>query len=96
MTRTIVVVNGHIEEHSTRAAIDFVRTVRLQLDLQVRRHGPGAVNGREHRRLARSITPDALRETWPEADVERVLAAASPAVPGVDAETVRAVAGTVT
>ena len=73
MGRSVVIINGGIEEHSTRAASDFVRAVTEHLDLSLERYGPRAAQGGEYRRQQRSIPPDALLETWPQADLARVL-----------------------
>jgi hypothetical protein len=67
------VIDEPVRECSTRAARDFVRTVRSRLQAEVERQGEQATQTRSYQRLERSISPDALRQTWPEADIEAVL-----------------------
>jgi hypothetical protein len=70
---TVHVIDGSVRERSTRAAKDFVRMVRGRLQAEVRRQGQQATQTRSYQRLERSISPDALRKSWPEADIDSAL-----------------------
>jgi hypothetical protein len=78
MSRSIIRVVGtgdSVRECSTRAATEFVRAVRRQLQVEVERRGERATQSHRYRQLQHSISPEALRRTWPNADVEAALKA---------------------
>jgi hypothetical protein len=69
----IHMIDGSVQEHSTQAAKDYVRMVRGRLQVEVERQGEQARQTRSYQRLERAISPEALRTTWPEADVDAAL-----------------------
>ena len=69
----IVTTNGTVRERSTEAAREFVCLTRDRMLLEVQRHGNDVIVSRSYGYLVRSIEPDELLRTWPQADVERAL-----------------------
>lgn len=66
-------IHGSIRERSTKAARDYVSTVRAQLRSELSRHGETVKNMRSHQELARRISPEELRRNWPHADLDEAL-----------------------
>jgi hypothetical protein len=62
-----------VRERSTRAATAFVQAVRHQLQVEVERRGERATQSRSYQQLQHRISPEALRRTWPNADVDAAL-----------------------
>ncbi len=63
-----------LRERSTHAASAFVQAVRRQLQVEIERRGERATRSRSFQTLQHSISPEALRKTWPNADVDAALA----------------------
>jgi hypothetical protein len=70
---TWTLVTGSVRERSTRAARDYVNTVRSQLRAELSRHGEQARTWRSYQQLQRRISPEQLRRTWPHADLDQAL-----------------------
>jgi hypothetical protein len=62
-----------VRECSTRAAREYVQAVRRQLLIEVERRGERAKQSPSYRQLQHSISPEALRRTWPNADLDTAL-----------------------
>jgi hypothetical protein len=76
MSRSSVRVVGtgdSLRECSTRAAREYVRAVRRRMQAEVERHGERAKQSGSYRRLQDGISPEALRRSWPDADIEAAL-----------------------
>jgi hypothetical protein len=77
-----VVTPATVQTSSTDAAREYVRTVQTKLAAEVQRYGDRATTRPSYVRLLRSITPEALQEMWPHADVHAALAGAESPAPG--------------
>jgi hypothetical protein len=69
-----VFVIEDVRQRSTQAARSYVLATRQRMGAELGRSGAQARESRNYQQLERSITPEALARTWPQADLDEVLA----------------------
>ena len=70
----LVLTDDMVQQHSTDAARRYVLVTRERMRAELARDGIEVTRRRSYRRLEQTITPSALAQVWPHADIEAALA----------------------